>query len=149
MKHFPADMPRPTITRDSAGFWEACRRRELAIQRCADCGTFRHPPEPCCWSCRSFAFTWQRITGRGRVFSFAVVHHPFLPALAKHLPYTVAVVAVDDAPGVRLLTNVVDAPPGEVRIGLEVEVVWDDVAADLALPRFRPVARSNDTADGP
>lgn len=140
MKYFPAEMPRPAITRDSAGFWEACRRHELAIQRCADCGTFRHPPEPCCHRCRSFAFTWQPVSGRGRIFSFAVVHRPFLPALEKHVPYTVIVVALDDAPGVRIVSNLVDAKPEAARIGLEVEVVWDDVAADLALPRFRPAA---------
>jgi len=142
MRYFPAEMPRPTVTRDSAGFWDACRRHELAIQRCADCGAFRHPPEPCCWSCRSFAFVWQPVSGRGRIFSFAVVHRPFLPALEPHVPFTVIVVTLDDAPGVRVVSNLVDAAPEEARIGLEVEVVWDDVDADVTLPRFRPVANA-------
>jgi hypothetical protein len=140
MKYFPAEMPRPTITRDSAGFWEACRRHELVIQRCTACATFRHPPEPCCPRCRSFAFAWQPVSGRGRIFSYATVHRAFLPALEPHLPFTVVVVTLDDAPGVRMVSNLVDTEPGAARIDLEVEVVWDDVAADLALPRFRPEA---------
>ncbi len=140
MKYFPAEMPRPAITRDSAEFWDACRRHELAIQRCTACAAFRHPPEPCCPRCRSFAFAWQAVSGRGHIFSFATVHRAFLPALEQHVPYTVIVVTLDDAPGVRIVSNLVDATPEHARIDLEVEVVWDDVAADLALPRFRPVA---------
>jgi uncharacterized OB-fold protein len=146
MKLFPPEMPRPAITRDSAGFWDACRRHELVIQRCAVCGTFRHPPEPCCPSCRSFAFTWQPVSGRGRIFSFAVVHRPFLPALEQHVPYAVIVVTLDDAPGVRIVSNLVGTAPEEARIDLEVEIVWDDVGADLALPRFRPVAAAQGRA---
>ena len=100
MAYFPPEMPRPAMTRDSRGFWEACARHELAFQRCRACGTFRHPPESCCPRCRSFAFTWTVVTGRGSVFSYAVVHRAFLPALDAHVPYTVIVVELDDAPGI-------------------------------------------------
>ncbi len=139
MSTFSSAMPRPAITRDSRGFWDACRRRELAIQRCGGCGAFRHPPEPCCPVCRSFAFDWTIVSGRGRIFSFATVHKGFLPALAAHVPYVVIVVELDDAPGVRLLSNLVESVPEEAAIGLPVEVVWDEVDADLTVPRFRPV----------
>ncbi len=143
MGHFPEEMPRPTITRDSRGFWDACRRRELTVQRCTDCGTFRHPPEPCCPRCRSFASAWVPVSGRGRVFSFTVVHRPFLPALEAHVPSVVVVVELDDAAGVRLVSNLVDTQPEHAAIGLSVEVVWDEVdaAAGLVLPRFRPSVR--------
>jgi hypothetical protein len=143
MGYLPREMPRPAVTRDSRGFWDACGRRELAIQRCADCGRFRHPPEPCCPHCRSFASVWAPVSGCGRVFSFTVVHRAFLAALEAHVPYVVILVELDDAPGVRVVSNLVEARPEQAAIGLAVEVVWDEVdrEAGLVVPRFRPIAR--------
>ena len=139
MSRFLPEMPTPTITRDSQGFWDACRSHELAIQRCTDCGTLRHPPEPCCPRCRTLTFDWAPVSGRGRIFSYAVVHRPFLPALTDVVPYVVVVVELDDAPEVRVISNLVETEPAAAHIGLAVEVVWDDVSPDLTLPRFRPV----------
>jgi uncharacterized OB-fold protein len=137
MTYLPAGMPLPAVTDDTRPFWDACRRRELVAQRCTGCNAFRHPPAPVCWRCRSFAHEWVRLSGRGTLFSFAVVHRPFLPALADRGPFNVAVVALDDAPGLRLVSNVVDAAPDALRVGLPLAVVFEDVTADVTLPRFR------------
>jgi len=126
--------PLPAITDDTRPFWDGCQRRELRVQRCTGCGTLRHPPAPACWRCRGFAHEWIALSGRGTVFSHAVVHRAFLPELASHVPYTVVVVALDDAPAIRLVSNLVE---GEPRIGLPVEVVFEDVSADVTVPRFR------------
>ena len=138
MSLFPPGMPLPAVTDDTRPFWDACRRHELVIQRCTACGTFRHLPTPVCWKCRSFAHGWVKVSGRGSVYSYAVVHRAFLPELAGHVPYVVVVVALDDAPGVRILSNLVEARPDQVRIGLPVEVVFEDVTAEVTVPRFRP-----------
>jgi uncharacterized protein len=130
----PIPFPLPAITDDTRPFWDACRRRELRVQRCTSCGTLRHPPAPACWQCRGFAHEWIALSGLGTVFSHAVVHRAFLPELASHVPYTIVVVALDDAPGIRLVSNLVD---GEARIGLPVEVVFEDVAPEVTVPRFR------------
>jgi uncharacterized OB-fold protein len=135
---FPPGLPLPAVTDDTRPFWEGCRRRELLVQRCTECGAPRHPPTPVCWRCRSFAHAWIAASGRGTVYSYAVVHRAFLPALEGRVPYTVVVVALDDALGVRLVSNLVDAPPGAARIGLPVEVLFEDVAPDVTVPRFRP-----------
>ena len=126
--------PLPAITDDTRPFWDGCRRHELVVQRCTGCGTLRHPPAPACWKCRGFAHEWIALSGRGTVFSHATVHRAFLPELASHVPYTVVVVALDDAPGIRLVSDLLD---GEARIGLPVEVVFEDVSADVTVPRFR------------
>jgi uncharacterized OB-fold protein len=131
---FPPGMPLPAITDDTRPFWDACRRRELVIQRCTACGTFRHLPTPVCWRCRSFAHAWEPVSGRGTIFSWTVVHRAFLPGLEEAVPYTVVVVALDDAPGVRLISNLVD---GEPTIGQPVAVVFEDVAPEVTVPRFR------------
>lgn len=121
-------------------FWEACARRELRLQRCAGCGRFRQPPSPGCPRCGSARSDWPLVSGRGTVFSYTVVHHAAVPPLASEVPYNVVVVELDDAPGARLISNLLDVPPDEVRVGLRVEVAWDVVRDDLVLPRFRRAA---------
>ena len=120
-------------------FWEACARRELRLQRCAACGRFRNPPLPGCPRCGAAASEWPLLSGRGRVFSFTIVHHPAIPTLGADVPYNVVVVELEGAPGARLISNLLDVSPSDVRIGLEVEIVWDEVRPDLVLPRFRPI----------
>ncbi len=133
----PGVMPLPSITDDTRPFWDACRRKVLVVQRCASCGAFRHPPSPVCWGCRSFAHDWPAVSGRGTLFSYATVHRAFLPGLEPAIPYVVAVVALDDAPGVRVVSNLVDVPPEAVRIGMPVEVWFEDVSEAVTVPRFR------------
>ena len=135
--YLPAELPRLAPTRDDAAWWEALRHHELTVQRCRACGTWRHPPSPICPACRSSAARFERVSGRGRVFSYTIVHHAVHPALAGHLPYNVVLVELPDAGGVRLISNVVDVPPTDLRVGLEVEVVFEDLDDATTLPRFR------------
>jgi uncharacterized OB-fold protein len=76
------------------------------------------------------------VSGRGAVFSFAVMHQAVHPGFAAEVPYPIVVVELEE--GVRLLSNLVDCPLAEVRIGLPVEVVFEDVTAEVTLPKFRP-----------
>jgi hypothetical protein len=137
---FPDDLPAPAASRETLPWWQAAAAHRLVVQRCADCGHARHPPGPLCSRCRSTRDTWQEVSGRGTVYTYTVVQRAFVPSLADRLPYVVIVVALDDAGGVRLVSNLVDADPAAVCVGMAVEVVWEDVAPGLALPRFRPRA---------
>ena len=65
------------------------------------------------------------------------MHRPI--AAGQELPYVIAVVALEDSGGLRMISNLVDVNPDELEIGLPVEVVWEDMSAELALPRFRPL----------
>ena len=134
---FPDDMPRPAVSRETLPWWQAAAEHRLVVQTCSNCGSARHPPGPMCPRCRSTAHEWAPLSGRGRVYSFTVVRQAFLPSLAAHLPYVVAILDLDGAEGVRLITNLVEVDPGAVAVGMPIEVVWDDVAPGLALPRFR------------
>ena len=137
MAYLPDDTPLPEPTPDDYPYWESHAARELRIQQCADCGTFRHPPVPLCSRCASSNVTWTQVSGRGEVFSYVVVRYATHPALKQAVPYNVAVVMLEDASDVRLVSNVVDAAPEEMRIGLKVELFWDAVPGDTFLPRFR------------
>jgi uncharacterized OB-fold protein len=128
--------------RDTGVFWDACRRRELRLQRCSDCGRFRQPPLPGCPRCGSARSDWPRLAGSGRVFSYTVVHHAAVPDLAADVPYTVVVVELDGAPDARLISNLVEAPPETAFVGMPVELVWDEPRPGVVLPRFRPARAS-------
>lgn len=121
----------------TAPFWDACRRRELRLQRCSDCGAFRQPPSPGCPHCGAARSEWPLLSGRGAVFSYTVVHHAAVPPLAAEVPYAVVVVELEGAPGARLISNLLGVAAGDVAVGMRVEVVWDEVRPDLVLPRFR------------
>jgi uncharacterized OB-fold protein len=118
-------------------FWAACTRRELAFQRCTACGRFQHPPLPGCRHCSSRTLAWSRVAGRGRIFSVTIVHHPALPALKDAVPYNVVTVEFDDAPEVRVVSNVLDAAPETLAIGQRLDLVWDEPRPGVVLPRFR------------
>jgi uncharacterized OB-fold protein len=135
---FPDDMPTPAASRETLGWWQAAAEHRLLVQRCADCGRTRMPPGPLCPACRSFNRQWQQVSGRGTVYTYTIVHRAYVPALADRVPYVVIVVALEDAGGARLISNLVDAAPTTVRVGMPVQVVWEDVGAGLAVPRFRP-----------
>lgn len=137
MSYFPAEISGPQPGVDDQTFWNYCRQHELRFQRCAACHRFRHPPGPLCSACRSFEVEWVHAPETGIVFSFTIVHHPAHPAVASITPYNIVVVDFPDCGHARLVSNVIDATPGEIHIGMEVSLVWEDSSTGIPLPRFR------------
>lgn len=135
MPYLPADGPVPSI--DDAPFWESCRRRELRFQSCGDCGRFRHPPVPACARCQSQDVSWGLASEDARVFSYTIVHHPVSEAMRAHVPYNIVIVEFPARDEVKLISNVVDLPPGEIRLGMPLSVVWEEAANGTPLPRFK------------
>lgn len=128
--------PLPRIDEESKGFWEACQRRELVVQRCGACGALRHYPRALCPNCLSDQVEWLRCSGRGTVYTFTVTHQNQAPGFRDALPYVLAYVELEE--GVRMLTNIVDCPPESVRIGMPVEVVFEDATPAVTLAKFKP-----------
>ena len=128
--------PLPRVDEESRGWFEGLARHELWLQRCGSCGTLRFYPRAVCPVCLSSAVRWERSSGHGTVYTFTVTHQNQAPGFREELPYVLAVVEL--AEGVRLLTNVVACPPESVRIGMPVEVVFEDMTAEITLPKFRP-----------
>jgi len=128
--------PLPEITVAMRPFWDAARRHELVVQRCAGCGTHRFPARDICSRCLSREAAWTPVSGRGTVFSWAIMHQVYHPGFAADVPYAVVVIELEES--ARLVSNLVDCPPADIRAGMPVEVVFDDVAPDVTLPKFRP-----------
>jgi uncharacterized OB-fold protein len=70
------------------------------------------------------------------VYSYTVIYAPIVRGFEP--PYAVAQIELDEQPGLRMIANVVDCDPNDVRIGLPVTVTFDDLTADCTLPQFRP-----------
>jgi len=120
------------------GFFENARRGRLAFPKCGACGRFHWYPMPRCPHCQSSDVHWQPVSGRGELFSFTSVTHPFDPSRRDALPYTVGLVTFSDAPGVRLVTNIIGAPAQALRIGMPVEPVFPEKDDAKGLVFFRP-----------
>jgi uncharacterized OB-fold protein len=136
MPYLPNTVPGPKIDEVNAPFWENCRAHRLTFQQCSDCGHLVHPPLPVCPRCQSLNRGWKESPPSATVFSFTWVHTAAHESVANSLPYNVALVEFPDTPGVRLVTNVVDAKPGELSIGDKVRLKWEDGENGQALPRF-------------
>ncbi len=124
-------------------FWRATREHRLVAPRCTACGAFRMPPTPFCWQCRTQAVDWVELSGRGTVFTFNVTRQALVPFLRGAVPYVVAVIELEGAPGVRLISNVIDVDPALVKIGMPVRVAWDDIDDNVTIPRFVPADGAN------
>lgn len=129
--------PLPRVDEESRGWLEGLARHEIWLQRCAACGALRFPPRALCPVCLSDAVQWIPSRGRGTVYSFTVTYQNHAAGFRDAVPYVLAL--VDLAEGVRLLTNVVGCAPDAVRVGMPVEVVFDEVAPGVTLAKFRPV----------
>jgi uncharacterized OB-fold protein len=140
MSYLPAGFDVPAYLPHERGFAAACFERRLGIQRCLDCGRFRHPPQPRCAHCRSDRSDWAEVAGTGEVYSWTVVWHAANPALRGSVPYNVVVVLLDGTDGVRLVSNLVDVAPEDLRVGLRVELVWER-RGEIDLPCFRLASR--------
>lgn len=108
------------------------------MQRCADCGHWRFPPRPMCPACRSFADEWVRVSGRGHVYSWVVCHPPVLPAFRERTPYAVVLVELAEDPGLRIIGNWRGPGAEAIRIGLPVEVIFEEAGEGITLPQWRP-----------
>lgn len=125
---------RPVISRDTAFFWAGTARGELRIQRCGGCGELRHPPGPMCPACGETKPEYVVASGRGEVYSYVVHHHPPVPG--RRLPFVVALVELTE--GVRLLAELVEMAPDDVRVGLPVEITFQRVDDELTMPVWWP-----------
>jgi len=132
--------PVPEPGRDSKPYWDALDERRLVIQQCAACGKLRHYPRPVCDACYSMEVTWRQASGRGRVHSWTVAHHPFHAGFKAELPYVLATVDLEE--GVRMVAQLRGVPLDEVAIDLPVEVAFERATGELMLPYFvRPERR--------
>jgi uncharacterized OB-fold protein len=131
----PAFRLLPRLEPDNEFFWTSGADGRLRFLRCADCGHYCHPPYPRCPVCLSAHMAPEPVSGRATLVAHTVNVHGWIPGSE---PYIIGLVAIAEQESVRLTTNLVGVEPGDVRTGMELEVVFEQ-ADDVWLPLFRPV----------
>jgi uncharacterized OB-fold protein len=134
----PAFRLLPRLDRENEFFWTSGADGQLRFLRCRQCRTYIHPPAPICPECLSQDVAPEAVSGRGRVVSFTVNVQPFIPGSD---PYVIGLVAIDEQESVRLMTNLVEAEPEGISVGMAVEVSFEE-NGDVYLPLFRPIAEA-------
>ena len=133
---FPRSLPR--LDADNRAFWTGGAKGELLIHQCQECETFIHPPRPVCRNCLSENVAPKAVSGRGVIDTYTVNYQPW--ARDMEVPFVIARVALDDAPGVILTTNIVGCAPEDVDIGDAVRVVFEECDEGIFVPLFEKVA---------
>lgn len=122
--------------RDTGPFFAAARAGRLAYCACTACGRGLHVPAPACRFCGGTATEWRTARGTGTLYSWTTVAHQVHPAWP--VPYTIVIVALDEAPEVRLTGSLPGAP--ELYAGQPMQVWFEDIRQGRTLPNWRPSA---------
>lgn len=133
--------PIPLKTHDNHPYWDAADRHELSLQKCESCGEYAHPPGPSCAKCGSTELSWENFGGdiKGTVYSYIISYRPFLPGFQDDIPQIISIVELEKAPAVKIIGNILECKPEEVKIGMPVEMVWVDITEDRALPQWKMI----------
>jgi hypothetical protein len=139
------DFPLPDVDDAlTAPFFAGAARHELRVTRCEQCDKFVWYPQTKCPTCDG-PLEWVPVSGRGTLFSWAVVQRPFLPAFEGMVPFVTALVAIDEDPAVRIVTYVVDVEPVALTADQPVQVTFRPLSfptvpdKEVVVPMFTPV----------
>ena len=127
----------PTPDESTQPFWDGTRQGRLRIRRCLDCGRAHFYPRPFCPTCWSQRVDWEDASGEATLYTYSVVYQNDLPPFPERIPYVAAVVDLEEGP--RMMTNVVDCPLEDLRVGMPLEVTFRQETEEITLPVFRPV----------
>jgi hypothetical protein len=139
------EFPLPDTTWEpTAEFWAGAARDELRIPRCDSCTRLCWYPREACQHCAGEHFTWETMSGKGTLFSWVVVTHPFLPQFAGLVPFVPALVALDEDPAVRIPTRMVDCTSDDLAFEMPVQVAFrpltfEGIDATVTAPLFTPL----------
>lgn len=130
--------PIPLKNQDNSPYWDAADRHELSLQRCDSCHEYAHPPGPSCAKCGSTELSWVSLGNdvKASIYSYVISYRPFLPGFQDDLPLIIAQAELDEVPQVKITCNVLQCKPEDIEIGMPVQMIWEDIVEDRALPQW-------------
>jgi uncharacterized OB-fold protein len=130
---------RPLPVKDDLNryYWDGAREEKLVLLRCPECHTYVHPPSEVCSRCRHEKLAPTEVSGRGRLYSWSVMHSGGNPGFEEKIPYAVLVVELEEQPGLFTIGNLLDGDPSELTIGAPVVVCFERVTDEVTLPQWR------------
>ena len=142
----PDSWPLPSLDKHTRPFFTSGK---IVIQSCDQCNRVQHPPEDICYGCQSSEFAFIEHRPIGTVYSHTEITHAIHPLLEDVVPYSVVLISLEDAPELRIIGNIVNLHPDQIRIGMKVEAVWEKIRTEesedvFLLPQWHV---TNDTSD--
>jgi hypothetical protein len=128
--------PLPQPSRWTRRYWEAAKEHKLVIQRCRACNSYVFYPKLYCVACFSDELEWVEASGKGKVYSYTEMMNSPVSSFEEDLPFVIAIIELEE--GVRMLSHVVNCDPGDLTCDMDVEVVFEDIDHEFALPKFQP-----------
>lgn len=129
--------PIPIPNEASRPFFDGAREHRLLIQQCTTCGAVMWPVKSRCNNCLNPTVTWVQASGKGTLYTFALMHQVYHPGFADEVPYNIA--QVDLAEGLRVMSNIVGCSNADLEIGMPLEVTFEDISDEVSLPKFKPI----------
>ncbi len=129
--------PVPVVSAWARPFWDAAKEERLVIQKCGTCGRHVFYPRIACPHCSADNLDWVEASGKGTVYSYTVVQANAPSAFLADIPFVVAVIRLEE--GVQMLSNVIACDPDNVECDMPVEVAFEKLNDEFALPKFKPV----------
>lgn len=141
--YFPKDAIPDVEDNETTGFYEGTRLGQIRFPQCKDCNQFHWYPSTLCPFCHSPNIVWTPAKSQPRLFTWTQVRWDLAPAYLadfypKRGPYIVGLVEYAEIPNGRLPTNLIDCQPEDLRIGMPLEVVFQQINEKVFIPLFRP-----------
>jgi hypothetical protein len=134
-------LPTTRIDHDNKELYRGWLQHELRLNRCTACGHWHNPPRPICPACWSTDVVATPVSGKGTVHLLIWLHQgPPVEGVGYEGGWPVATIELDEQPGLRYTSTVIDADRSEIAIGLPVELTWIEREGE-PYPAFRPAAR--------
>ncbi len=132
-------LPAP-ITPETRPFWDGLKEGKLLLPRCDDTGQAFFYPRAVSPFTHSRNISWIEASGKGTLYSFEILHRPFVREVKTPLPYVLAMVQLEE--GARMLSNLINVEPDPqvIRCDMPVEVVFHKLNDDVTLPLFQPAS---------
>jgi uncharacterized OB-fold protein len=128
--------PLPTISEDSEEFWASTHEHAMKMQKCSRCGKFRFYPSLACHFCASLDFTWEPITGKGKIHSWTLLERARGNPFEDQVPINIGLVELEEGP--IITTNLIGFDDREPEIDESVTLEYEDVNDEITLYVFRP-----------
>ena len=128
----PDDLTKP--------FWDAANAGRLDIQNCSSCNRLYNPPVAACPQCQSADnLEWKQMSGKGKIYNYGVVYDCPVRLLQQDQPFNLAVITLDEDPGIQMYSHLPGTPVDEVPVGAAVEVIFEETANGQKVPEWRVV----------
>jgi uncharacterized OB-fold protein len=141
----PSKRPLPMLTESNRFFWTSGADGQLRFLRCSACQNYIHPPVPVCNKCLSMEQEVVAVSGRATLAAVTVNHQMWIPTIEP--PYIIGIVEIAEQNSVRLTTNIVNCAEVDLKIGMPLQVEFEE-CEDVFLPMFGPVGAASATGAG-